>query len=59
MVERVDRQVDVEIRPMEVMRADEPDVGELRDGRVTKPWELLERQKPLLAGDVQPEAVRR
>ena len=59
MVERVDRQVDVEIGPMEVLWADETDVGECSDGRVPKPWELLKRQKAFLASDVQPEAVRR
>ena len=57
MVQRVEGQVDVEVRPPKMPQADQLDVRELPDGSVLEPGKLLERQKPLLARNVQPEAV--
>ena len=59
VIQRLDRQIDVEIRPVQVTRADESHVGQLRDRRITKPWELLKRQKAFLASNTHPEAARR
>jgi hypothetical protein len=57
MIERLDGQIDVQVRPVQVMWRGELDVRELPDRGVPEPREILERQKPFAFADEQPEAV--
>jgi len=57
MVDRLDRQVHVEIGPVQVLRGLQFHVKNLTDLRIAKPWELLEGQEQLAAIQEEPEAV--
>src|SRR2546426_6579962 len=59
MIQRVHGQVDVEIWPVQVMRAWEYDVRQFTDRRLAKPGKLFERDKPLAVRDEQPESLGR
>jgi len=59
MFYRLDREVDVEIRPVEMVRARKLDVHEFSDRHIAKPRELLERKKQFPLADEDPEAVPR
>jgi hypothetical protein len=45
MLDRFNRKIDVEIRPIEVMRTRKFDIAERTNGGLLKPWEVLEGQE--------------
>jgi hypothetical protein len=59
MGQRFDGKIDVQLRPIEMMRTGELDVQQLADRRVTKPGEIVERKEVFHLIDKQPESVLR
>ena len=59
MLYRLDGQVNVKIRPVQVTRARQLNVRQLGDRGVTKPGGILERDEALLVTDQEPEALGR
>src|SRR5262249_37167164 len=59
MLDRINRQVDVEIGPVEMIRRQPVNTSELCNRRIAEPRELLEREKQLSLVEQQPEAVSR
>ena len=57
MAQRIDGKIDIQFRPVEVMRTRHLDGGELLDGRLLEPGEVGERGKKLAVPDEDPEAV--
>jgi hypothetical protein len=57
--DRPGRQIDIELRPEEVVWGDMFHATNLLDRRLAKPWKLLERKKELLVSKQHPEAVVR
>jgi hypothetical protein len=57
-VQRIDRQIDIELRPVQVSRARQLDARQLPYGRIAKPRKVLERNEPLALADQEPEPVR-
>jgi hypothetical protein len=57
MFDGLHREINVEIRPIQVMGARKLDVRDLSDGRFTKPGKLAERNEQLALADEQPKAV--
>ena len=53
MIERLDREIDIQIRPVQMVWTRKGDVRDLRDGRVTKPREVIEANEALLSADDQ------
>src|SRR5262249_51801404 len=53
--EGLNGQIDVQGRPVQVMRRRQLDVDELTDGRVTKPWKIVERDEQLFDAEKNPE----
>jgi hypothetical protein len=54
---RLDSQVDIQIRPVEMVRRRQFDVENLPDCNVTKPWKFRKGQKQLLIIQQNPEPV--
>lgn len=59
MANRLDGEIDIQVRPIEMIGRRSLDAGEFVDGGLTEPWELLERQEQLFIGQEQPEAMPR
>jgi hypothetical protein len=59
MLDGLDREVNVEERPVKVPRTGKLDCQDLLDGCLPEPREVLERQEQLLAAKKQPEASAR
>jgi hypothetical protein len=57
--DRLDRQIDVQRRPVQVARGVPLHCGDAGDRRVAKPGEEIERQEQLLLIEEQPEAMPR
>ena len=57
MADRINRQVDVEIRPVKMMRLRTLDVCQLGNRRIPEPGEFRKRHEKLLLAKQQPEAV--
>jgi len=57
--DRVDVKVHIELRPVEVVRLRTFDVKNRTHRRISKPGEVLKREKVLRVVEQQPEAVRR
>lgn len=53
------REVDIEVRPVQMMCARELNVRDLSHGGITEPRKVLERHEQLTLADEEPEAVRR
>jgi hypothetical protein len=45
MLDRCHRKIDIEIRPVEMMRTRELDISERSNCGLLEPWEVLERQE--------------
>ena len=56
MIDGLNRDVHVEIGPIQMMRTGEFDVAQLADRDVSKPREVLECQKPLALAKQEPES---
>jgi hypothetical protein len=54
---RFDSQINVEQRPVQMVRGLALNDRNLFDTGVAKPWKVLERQKQFLVTDQQPQAV--
>jgi hypothetical protein len=54
MLDRREREIDIEFRPTQVVGAGPLDAGELPDRGVLKPWELLERHEQVVVVNAQP-----
>jgi hypothetical protein len=59
MIDGLDRHVDIEIRPIQMMRMRQLDVAELADRNLSEPGEVLEGQEALLLPEQEPEPVLR
>ena len=59
MPDGLDREVDVEFRPIEMTLGWQLDVENLPDRDVPEPWKLGELQENLFLVEKNPEAVRR
>lgn len=57
MLDRLEAQVDVQPRPMEMLPVQQLDVQDARDGGILEPGKLLEGEKELLVADEDPEAM--
>lgn len=58
MRDRFDREIDIEARPIQVMRSWQLDPRDFSYGGVLEPWELPEGYEELLLADEQPESMR-
>ena len=59
VIERLNGKIDVQGRPVEVMRARQEHVRQLGDRCLSKPREVFEWHEPLTASHQEPEAGRR
>jgi hypothetical protein len=59
MLDWFDSEIDVQVGPVEMMRAWKLNVGDRSNWRITKPRELLERDEQLACANEQPESVGR
>ena len=59
MLDGLDREVDVQVRPIQMMRARQLDVRDCPDRCVTKPRELFKRDEQLALAHEQPKSVNR
>src|SRR6476659_6453157 len=57
--EGFDRQIDIKLRPLQVMGTEQLDVADLSNRSVLEPRRVLERDEQFLLPDEQPEAMRR
>jgi hypothetical protein len=57
VLDGLDSEVDIEVGPVQMMRARQLHVRNRPNGRVTKPRKVLERDEQLLVVDDQPETV--
>ena len=58
MLDRFDREIDIEVWPVQVMRAGKFDVRDRRDRCLLEPWKSLERKEQFALTDEQPKPVR-
>jgi hypothetical protein len=59
MIERLEREVNVQGSPVQMVRAGPLDVAKLRDRGIAEPRKVVERNEPFALTGKQPEAVRR
>ena len=59
MIDGLDRHVDIEIGPIQMVRMRQLDVAELADRNLSEPGEVLEGQEALLLPEQEPEPVLR
>lgn len=59
MIAGLNRDVHVEIGPIQMMRMRELNVAQLADRDVSEPGEMLERQEPLALAEQEPESMLR
>ena len=57
MLQRLDRKIDVEPGPMQMMRRWSLDVQEFADRGFSKPWKLFELDEQLISVEQEPKAV--
>jgi hypothetical protein len=57
MRERLNRYIDVEARPVQVLRARQLDPADLSDGSILEPGVVLERDEQFVIVHEQPEPV--
>ena len=58
MLDRFDGEIDIEVWPVQVMRAGKFDVRDRRDRRFLEPWKSPERKEQFALTDEQPKPVR-
>ena len=59
MLDRIDREIHVELRPVQVVRLRALHVEDRSHWRIREPGELLEREKQLSIPQEEPEAMLR
>ncbi len=59
VLDRLDSKIDVQLRPVQVVRMWPLHINELADGPIPEPREILKRQKDLSIAEEEPEAVGR
>ena len=57
--QRVDGKIDIEVRPVQMMRTGQLNPADLLDRGLLEPWEVLERYEQLLFAYEQPKAMGR
>jgi hypothetical protein len=59
VIDRLDGKIDIEVRPVEVIRRRQGDVDELADRSVAEPGKLRKGYETLAVRQQQPESVNR